>query len=283
MPSRDPSGDTGRPPDHVLDLFVAEGVLEPLPGGRGTTWRAGDLALSPGHDASEAWLAPIQARLAVRLDEQSPRSVRLVLPVPARDGNLVVDGWAATRFEPATTPCLDLAALRATAHLLHAHLASAVPERPGDLDARTDRWALAERQAYDADAAVAAAAQAPRTGPGRARRAARGRAGRHRPRPRAPGPRRPRGQRPARRRRDPVRHRPLPRLALTAVGRGGLRARRGAVVGRSDGRRSTTGGPGSRGRRCCGPRCSGCCPTSRATSRATQPSTWPEPRAGCPR
>ncbi len=148
----------------MLDLFVAEGVLELLPGGRGTTWRAGDLALSPGHDASEAWLAPIQARLAVRLDEQSPRSVRLVLPVPARDGNLVVDGWAATRFEPATTPCLDLAALRATAHLLHAHLATAVPERPGELDARTDRWALAERQAFDADAAVAAAAKRPEPG-----------------------------------------------------------------------------------------------------------------------
>lgn len=147
----------GRPPDRVLDLFVAEGVLEPLPGGRGTTWRAGDLALSPGHDASEEWLAPIQARLAVRLDEQLPRPLRLALPVPARDGSLVVDGWSATRFEPGTTPCTDLATLRATAHLLHAHLASAVPERPAGLDARTDRWGLAERQAYDADAALAAA------------------------------------------------------------------------------------------------------------------------------
>ncbi|MGF9761921.1 hypothetical protein AAII07_42745 [Microvirga sp. 0TCS3.31] len=164
MPPRDPHGDTGRPPDHVLDLFVADGVLEPLPGGRGTTWRAGDLALTPGHDASEAWLAPIQARLAVRLDERSPRSVRLALPVPARDGGLFVDGWAATRFEPGVTPCRDLATLRATAHLLHAHLAGAVPERPTGLDGRTDRWAVAERQAYDADAAVAAAAEHPEPG-----------------------------------------------------------------------------------------------------------------------
>ena len=153
-----------QPPDRVLDLFAAEGVLEPLAGGRGTSWRAGDLALSPGHASSEAWLAPIQARLAVRLDERSPRAVRLALPVPARDGEVVVDGWAATRFEPGTTPCRDLAILRATAHLLHAHLASAVPERPAGLDARTDRWAAAERQAYDADAAVAAAAE--RTEPG---------------------------------------------------------------------------------------------------------------------
>jgi uncharacterized protein (TIGR02569 family) len=148
----------------VLDLFVAEGVLEPLPGGRGTTWRAGDLALSPGHDAAEGWLAPIQARLAVRLDERSPRSLRLALPVPARDGSLVVDGWAATRFEPGATPCRDLATLRATAHLLHAHLAGAATERPAELDARTDQWAVADRQAYDADAAVAAAAGRPEPG-----------------------------------------------------------------------------------------------------------------------
>ena len=152
------------PPDHVLDLFVAEGVLEPLPGGQGTSWRAGDLALSPGHDASAAWLAPVQARLAVRLDEQEPRSIRLALPVPARDGSLVVDGWTATRFEPGATPCRDLPTLRATAHLLHAHLASAVPTRPDGLDARSDRWAVAERRAFDAAAAVAAAARRPEPG-----------------------------------------------------------------------------------------------------------------------
>src|SRR5688500_10150200 len=134
----------GQPPDHVLDLFVAEGVLEPLTGGQETSWRAGDLVLSPGRDATQlAWLAPVQARLAVRLDDEAPRSVRLALPVPARDGRLVVDGWAATRFEPRATPCHDLPTLRATAHLLHARLAGAVTARPGALDARTDQWAVA--------------------------------------------------------------------------------------------------------------------------------------------
>jgi uncharacterized protein (TIGR02569 family) len=156
--------DPSQPPDRVLDLFAAEGVLERLEGGQGTSWRAGDLVLSPGHDESEAWLAPAQARLAVRLDEQSPRSVRLALPVPARDGNLTVDGWAATRFEPGTTPCRDLGVLRATAHLIHAHLASAVPARPAELDARTDRWTVAERQAYDADAALRATTDRPEPG-----------------------------------------------------------------------------------------------------------------------
>ena len=153
-----------QPPDRVLDLFAAEGVLEPLDGGRGTSWRAGDLVLSPGHEESEAWLAPIQARLAVRLDEVVPRSVRLALPVPARDGNLTADGWAATRFEVGTTQCRDLAILRATAHLLHAHLASAVPERPAALGDRSDQWAEAERAAYDSEVAVSAASG--RTEPG---------------------------------------------------------------------------------------------------------------------
>ena len=154
----------GQPPDRVLDLFAADGVLERLPGGRGTSWRAGDLVLSPGHDESEAWIAPIQARLAVRLDEESPRTLRLAMPVPARDGNVTAEGWAATRFEPGTTPCLDLAILRATAHLLDAHLARAVPERPSALDARTDQWAGADRAAYDPEVAVTAAADRPEPG-----------------------------------------------------------------------------------------------------------------------
>lgn len=163
-PAASPTPPRTPPPDRVLDLFAAEGVLEPLPGGRGTTWRAGDLALTPSHDESEAWLAPAQARLAVRLDEEVPRSIRLALPVPARDGSLTVDGWAATRFEPGTTACRDLPTLRATAHLLHAHLASAAPVRPAALDARTDRWAVADRQAHDPAAALRAAAGRPEPG-----------------------------------------------------------------------------------------------------------------------
>ena len=153
------------PPDRVLDLFAAEGVLEPLAGGQGATWRAGDLVLSPVDGSAQlTWLAPVQARLAVRLDEEVPRSLRLALPVPARDGRLVVDGWAATRFEPGTTPCHNLATMRATAHLLHARLASVVPERPAGLDERTDQWAAAERLAYDGPAAARAAQDRPEQG-----------------------------------------------------------------------------------------------------------------------
>ncbi len=169
MPSEpsEPSqpSDAALPPAHVLDLFVADGLLEPLAGGQGTSVRAGDLVLAPGRDETQlGWLAPVQARLAVLLDETVPRSIRLALPVPARDGRLVVDGWAATRFEPGTTQCRDLASLRATARLLHARLAVTVPARPKALDARTDQWAVAERLAHDAAAAVRAAVERPEPG-----------------------------------------------------------------------------------------------------------------------
>ena len=101
---------------------------------------------------------------------------------PARDGSLVVDGWAATRFEPGTTPCRDLATLRATAHLLHAHLASAVPERPGRARRAHRPVGTGRASGVRRRRGRRGGCQAPRAGPGRARRAARGRAGRHRPR-----------------------------------------------------------------------------------------------------
>lgn len=149
-------------PARVLDLFAATGPPEPLEGGRGLSVRVGDLVLSPGGDERVAiWLCPVQARLAVRLDERrgrrSPgRSLRLALPVPARDGSWVVDGWAATRFEPDATPCTDLGVLRATGHLLHAELAVAVPRRPGALDGRDDRWARADHLVWSSGARVPA-------------------------------------------------------------------------------------------------------------------------------
>ena len=133
-------------PASVLDLFAVPDDVRPLPGGQGHSVVAGDLVLSPGRDATtQAWLSPVLARLAVALDTEQPRGVRIAMPIPARDGSWVVDGWAASRYEPDTTACTDLGVLVATARLLHARLAVAVPERPAGLDARTDRWARADR------------------------------------------------------------------------------------------------------------------------------------------
>ncbi|HET7431689.1 MAG TPA: hypothetical protein VFJ89_09300 [Nocardioides sp.] len=141
------------PSAHVLDLFAVPGDVEPLPGGQGASVRAGDLVLSPGRDPGVcAWLNPVLARTAVRLDERpgrSPRDLRIAMPVPARDGEWVVEGWGASRWEPGTTRCTDVDVLVATGRLLHAELASVVPERPPGLARREDRWAQAEREAFD--------------------------------------------------------------------------------------------------------------------------------------
>lgn len=165
-----------QPSPRVLDLFAVPGDLQPLPGGSGETVRAGDLVLSPGRDTAVlTWLAPVLARLAVRLDEdprRTARDLRVALPVPARDGSWAVDGWGATRFEPGCETCGDLEVTRRAGRLLHAHLASAVPTRP-PLE-RTDRWAVAERAAFGegpapeqaSPAAVALAEDAVRRGAG---------------------------------------------------------------------------------------------------------------------
>lgn len=140
------------PSARVLDLFAVPDDPRPLPGGQGGSVRAGDLVLSPGRDPDvQAWLSPVLARLAVRLDEdprRTSRDLRIALPVPARDGSWVVDGWAATRFEPGTEPCADLEVTRRAGHLLHAHLASGVAEEPATLRDRSDRWADATRMAF---------------------------------------------------------------------------------------------------------------------------------------
>lgn len=146
----------------MLDLFAVPDDVRRVEGGQGRSVVAGDLVLSPGRDASVAgWLDPVLARLAVRMDERPgrrPRDLRVAVPVPARDGSWVVDGWGASRFEPGTTACRDLDVLVAAGRVLHAELASAVPERPAGLETRTDRWARAERLAFGPAAEAVAVA-----------------------------------------------------------------------------------------------------------------------------
>lgn len=139
-----------RPTDHVLDMFAVPGDVEAVPGGQGLSVRAGDLMLSPGRDPQvhEA-LKPRLARLAVTLDTRpgrDRRDLRIAMPVPARDGSWVVDGWGATRYEPGTTPLTDLTATRAVGAVLHAELARWIPEWPpsGGAPAYAERVAFGE-------------------------------------------------------------------------------------------------------------------------------------------
>ncbi|GAA1910335.1 hypothetical protein GCM10009737_09680 [Nocardioides lentus] len=154
--------DLGPVPEGVLDLFAVPGDVRPVPGGRGATVVAGDLLLTPDRDpAVQGWLSPVLARLAVAMDERparSARDLRLAVPVPARDGSWVVEGWAATRYEPGTRVCEDLDVVLAAGRLLHAELAVAVPEPPSGAAPRRDRGAEIERLVFDdADEAIATA------------------------------------------------------------------------------------------------------------------------------
>lgn len=153
------------PSPEVLDRFAVPDDVERLPGGQGGTVRAGDLALSPDRDpALQSWLSPVQARLAYELDlAPGRRPLRLAMPVPARDGEWVVQGWAATRFEPDAEACHDLDVALAAGRLLHAHLASAVPARPDGAPlpalslppaSGASRWDRAEAVAFAPAAAL---------------------------------------------------------------------------------------------------------------------------------
>lgn len=161
-------------PERVLDLFAVPGDVRPVPGGQGRSVVAGDLVLSPGRDGQIAgWLNPVLAPLAVRLDLErvagraggrgakraaGRAAVRVAMPIPARDGSWVVDGWGASRYEPDTTACHDPALLGATGRLLHARFDEAVRARPTGLDARTDRWAVADRLVWGPADELSAAA-----------------------------------------------------------------------------------------------------------------------------
>lgn len=141
-----------RPTEHVLDMFAVPGDTEPVPGGQGRSVRAGDLVLSPNRDADvQAELNPPLARLAVDLDTRpgrDHRDLRIAIPVPARDGRWVVDGWAATRHEPGAQQLTDLAALRAVGAVLHAELGRVVTDWPAARRPPRGRWAEAERAAF---------------------------------------------------------------------------------------------------------------------------------------
>ena len=130
-----------RPPNTVLQAFdVAQHELLPLGGGTDLAWRAGHVVLKPCTDPIE-WRWMGEQLPAVRQD-----GFRLALPLPARDGRWVVEGWCAqTAVEGAHEQgrWLDVLAVGARFHAAIAHLA-----RPAFLDARDNPWSVGDRVAW---------------------------------------------------------------------------------------------------------------------------------------
>lgn len=131
-----------RPPTHVLEAFGAAGPALKLPGGRGTTWRVGDVVLKPLDvlPGELEWLHRI-----TRADT-SPDEIRLSLPMMSRKGELVVDGWTAfpaLEGEHQTERWADIATV---ARRLADRFRGV--DRPAFLDDRSHAWARADRLAW---------------------------------------------------------------------------------------------------------------------------------------
>lgn len=130
------------PPPSVLSAFGASGEAVRLSGGRGSAWRAGDAVLKPLDldEAELAWQAEV-------LPSITCDGVRVARPRRARDGALVVAGWCAWDAEPGRHEPGRWADIIAAGESLHTALAG-VP-RPDFIDARTDRWAVGDRVAWN--------------------------------------------------------------------------------------------------------------------------------------
>ncbi|MEU7909463.1 hypothetical protein [Microbispora bryophytorum] len=130
-------------PMEVRTAFgVPSGPARLLPGGDGTCWLAGGLVLKPApRPAVASWLAEVFA------DLRGP-GFRVPLPVRAADGSWVAGGWAAwTAVEGEPDPVARWPDLVAASRAFHAALAG-VPA-PDWLGRGRNRWAVAERVAWD--------------------------------------------------------------------------------------------------------------------------------------
>ena len=131
-------------PERVLQAFgVGEAVPVCLPGGQGTTWRAGPLILKPTDNETEAaWTADLYATLP-------EKGFRVPRPAKSRHGAYVAYGWAAWECIEGKP---DLAGRwrekLAVCDAFHRAL-EGVP-RPAFLDERSDPWSRADRLTWGA-------------------------------------------------------------------------------------------------------------------------------------
>src|SRR3954469_18296152 len=131
------------PSRSILSAFGAHGEPDALAGGEGLAFRAGTLVLKRVHAVGEAEWS--QATLA-RIDQDG---FRVPTPIPATTGQWVHDRWSASEFVPGLGPAAprwdDIVAWG----LRFGEAAERARPRNSDaLDARTHRWAIADRVAW---------------------------------------------------------------------------------------------------------------------------------------
>jgi uncharacterized protein (TIGR02569 family) len=132
------------PPRAVLAAFGAHGDPVRLAGGKGGTWRVGDMVLKPSEGDEEVrWRSDVLTALP-----GSPH-FRIARPVRAAGGDWLAGGWEATRAvagQPDPRRVDDVIRTGAAFH----EAVSSVP-RPGLLDDRESPWEYGSRLAFDDD------------------------------------------------------------------------------------------------------------------------------------
>jgi uncharacterized protein (TIGR02569 family) len=129
------------PPRAVREAFGAVGEPVRLAGGKGGTWRVGDVVLKPSEGDDEVrWRSDVLAALG-----ESPH-FRIARPVPAAGGDWLADGWEATQAvagHPDPRRVDDVVRVGAAFH----EAVAAVP-RPSFLDTRHNPWEYGARLAF---------------------------------------------------------------------------------------------------------------------------------------
>jgi uncharacterized protein (TIGR02569 family) len=127
------------PSKTVRGAFGLVDVPIPLGGGEGRSFRVGEVVLKPCDDPVEwSWLGACLPTL-----EQD--GFRLAMPLPALDGEWVVDGWCAQAAVPGAHEERWLDVLRICRRF---HRAVASLTRPSFIDARTHPYAVGDRVAW---------------------------------------------------------------------------------------------------------------------------------------
>lgn len=112
-----------------------------LPGGRGLTWRAGEVVLRPSAGNGETvWKAEALATLMHSDAFRAPR------PRRARGGSWTMDGWEAWEWMSGATDESRIVDVIRAGEAFHAAVAHHA--RPAFLDASDDPWAQADRIAW---------------------------------------------------------------------------------------------------------------------------------------
>ncbi len=133
------------PPPEVTRAFgVSRHTdVQPLPGGQGSAWRAGEVVLKPvGMAAESTWVAEVFDGWA------DSETVRVPRPVRASDNAWVYAGWAAHRWVEGRDLALpaEIDVVRRASDAFHDSVAW-LP-RPTFLDERSDPWSYGDRVAW---------------------------------------------------------------------------------------------------------------------------------------